>query len=134
MYPKLFRRVAATLIDMGVVFAVVGWIIQRPLVAAPGIANILAALAFALTYEPVLTAYACTVGQAVMGTRVRRVRSLQRISIGKSYVRFLMKYVASILGGATSGGRVRVWPRQDLRALHDQAADTVVVNVAATEV
>lgn len=133
MYPSLFRRVVATLADLAVVFGAGSWIIQRPLLPEPEIANLWLALGFALIYEPVLTAYACTFGQAMMRTRVRRFESLERITLGQSYLRFLMKYVASIFGAASSGGRVRVWPRQDLRALHDQTADTVVVNVEATE-
>lgn len=133
MYPSLFRRVVSTLVDLAVVFGAVSWIVQRPLIGEPSVANTLAAVSFALIYEPFLTAYACTVGQAVMSTRVRRFESLERITLGRSYVRFLTKYVASIVGGASSGGRVRVWPGGDLRALHDLTADTVVVNAAATE-
>lgn len=133
MYPSLFRRVMATLIDLVVLFGAVSWIIQRPLVREPEVANLWAALAVVLLYEPMLTAYACTVGQGIMRTRVRHFESLERITLGKSYLRFFMKYVASVVGGASARGTFRVWPREDLRAIHDQTADTVVVNVVATE-
>lgn len=133
MYPSIFRRFVATLVDLAVVFGVAGWIIQASLVSGGQTVNLVIAAAFALVYEPVLTAVGCTVGQALMRTRVRQFESLGKVSLGKSYVRFLMKYVASILGAAGSGGRVRVWTQPDRRALHDQTADTVVVNAAVTE-
>ena len=133
MYPSLFRRIAATLIDLATVFGAVILIIERPLIMEPAAANLWAAIAFVLLYEPVLTASACTLGQAVMRTRVRHFESLEKITIGRSYLRFVTKYVASILGGASARGMVRVFPRGDSRAIHDQAADTVVVNVGTTE-
>ena len=133
MPPSIFRRVSATLIDIGVIFVAVSFIIQRPLIPESETANLWAALAFALLYEPVLTTYACTLGQVVMRTHVRQFESLRRVSLGKSYLRFFMKYVASVAGGASAGGTVRVWPRADLRAIHDQTADSVVVNVSDTE-
>jgi len=131
MYPSLFRRIAATAIDIAVVVGVFSLAVQNPLLPEAGAANLWAAAGFAVLYEPVLTVYACTLGQALMRTRVRHVDSRGRITLGKSYVRFRAKYVASILAGATSGGFVRISPRKDLRALHDRAADTVVVDANA---
>jgi hypothetical protein len=133
MYPSLFRRIAATVIDLAAVFSAATFIIQRPLILEPAAANLWVAIAFVLLYEPVLTAYACTLGQAIMRTRVRQVESLKRISLAKAFLRFFMKYVATVVGGASAGGMVRVFPRGDLRAIHDQAANTVVVNVGTTE-
>lgn len=133
MYPSLFRRVTATLIDLAVIVAAVAFIMQRPLFLEPEQANLWAGLAFVLLYEPVLMTYLCTLGQAVMRTRVRQFESLERISLGKAYLRFFMKYVASIVGAASARGNVRVWPREDLRAIHDETAGTVVVNASETE-
>lgn len=133
MYPSLFRRIAATLIDVVAMFFAASFIIQARLIAEPESGRLWLALAFVLLYEPVLTAYACTLGQAVMRTRVRRVESLDRITLGKSYVRFFMKYIASVFGAASTRGAVRVWPRADHRAIHDEAADTVVVTASAVE-
>ncbi len=133
MYPGLFRRVVATLIDLLAIFVGASFIIQRRLILEPEEANLWAAIAFVLLYEPVLTAYACTLGQAVMRTRVRHFESHDRISLGKSYLRFFMKYVASVIGGVSARGRVRVWPGDDLRAIHDQTAGTVVLNAGAIE-
>lgn len=133
MYPSLFRRISATLIDIAVMLGAVSFIIQRPLILEPPEANLWAAIAFVLLYEPVLVAYACTFGEMVMRTRVRHFESLERITLVKSYLRFFMKYIVSALAGASARGMVSVWPRDDLRALHDQAADTVVVNAEALE-
>jgi hypothetical protein len=128
IYPNLLRRVVATLIDLAAVFAAVAFIIQRPLIQEPEAANLWAALAFVLLYEPVLTAFACTLGQACMGTRVRDAKSLERITFRKSFARFLTKYLASGLSVAATGGFVRIGPRQDRRAIHDEAGGSVVVN------
>ena len=131
MYPNLLRRIGATLIDIAVIWLVVSFIIQRPLFVEPQAANYWASVVFILLYEPVLTTYLCTVGQALMATRIRHFETLERITISKAYLRFLLKYVASVIGAAASRGMVRVWARGDLRALHDLQAETVVINASA---
>jgi uncharacterized RDD family membrane protein YckC len=116
------------MIDIAAVVFAVRYVIATPIVVEPAWINTAAAIAIPLLYEPFLTAYVFTIGQAVMGTRVRHFETMQRITLQKAYLRFVMKYFASIIGTAASQGRVRVWPYDDLRAIHDMQADTVVVN------
>jgi uncharacterized RDD family membrane protein YckC len=138
MYPGMLRRTLATLIDLAVVICCVILIVKYPIFPQLGWANVMAAIAVPLLYEPVLSACLCTVGQALMGTRVRHSETSQRIGLGKAYLRFIMKYVVSILGAASGPSAagtpisVGVWSDRDGRSLHDLQAGTVVVyaNVA----
>jgi hypothetical protein len=65
--------------------------------------------------------------------RPRHFETLERISLGKSYLRFFMKYIASVAGGVGARGWDRAWPRSDLRTINDQTDDAVVVNANSTE-
>ena len=136
MYAGVFRRSVATLIDISVVVALIVLICRTPLISDPYWANVLVAIAVALLYEPVFSAYLVTLGQALMGTRVRQVESLKRISMGAAYKRFAAKYIISVIGAAGApaargAASVSVWPNGDHRAIHDLEAGTVVVNANA---
>lgn len=137
MYPNLLRRSLATLIDLAVVIFVVTLVLRSAALADLLWLKIAIAIAVPLLYEPALTAYACTIGQAVMWTRVRDAQTLQRISLRKSYMRFFMKYVATIIGagGAATAPAiptvVPAFPDGGRRALHDLQAGTVVVSAGS---
>jgi uncharacterized RDD family membrane protein YckC len=76
-----------------------------------------------LLYEPLLTWYACTPGQAIMRIRVRSSDTLGRISLDQAIGRVLMKYVCGVLscfGTAAAGTH---------RAVHDVLSGTIVVDV-----
>ena len=133
MYPSILRRVGATLIDLVVLLGTAYLAISGPASASSLGIKFVVVVGLALLYEPVLTAFACTLGQAVFGTRVRDFESLQKITLKRSLLRFLVKYVANVFGGASAGGWDRVHPRIDLRAIHDRAADTVVVDARTTQ-
>lgn len=75
-----------------------------------------------------------------MGIRVRNAETLQKLPIGAAYKRFVLKYVASILGAAFGGGtgnvaagavRVGVWPYGDHRSIHDMQVGSAVVKASA---
>jgi hypothetical protein len=141
MYAGIFRRSVATLIDVGVLVGFVAYVVQHPPIAEWPAANVIIVIVVVLLYEPLLSSRLCTLGQALMATRVRRAETLERISIGASYKRFVLKYVASILGAASAGvasapmgaggARVSVWPHGDHRAIHDMQVGSVVVNANA---
>lgn len=121
-YPNVFRRYLATLLDFVVLGAAVMAAAKAPLVAAS--TGVLPAFAFSLVlvYEPLFTSYFCTAGQALMGIRVRTRESLQRIAPLKAYQRLLVKYV---LGGISL---LTIPAREDRRAIHDLATDTIVID------
>ena len=70
-YPNVLRRYLATVFDLFALWCIFYAIAQTPALTERG------ALAYwvlgisLLLYEPLLTAYACTLGQAVMRIRVR---------------------------------------------------------------
>jgi hypothetical protein len=137
MYPNLFRRSIATLIDLAVVVSVILLVLRAPVPADLQWIRVVLAIAVPLLYEPILSAYACTVGQALMWTRVRDAETLQRIPLGKSYMRFVLKYIVSVVGAGGSVSapgiptHVSAFPDGGHRASHDLQAGTVVVSAGA---
>ncbi len=73
-----------------------------------------------LSYVPVCTAKLCTLGQLMVGIRVRSLQ-LQKISLAKACWRFLVK---SLLGWISF---VTVFFDPNSRGIHDYAVDTIVV-------
>jgi hypothetical protein len=137
MHPNLFRRTVATLIDLAVVVSVIVLVLRAPMPADLQWLKVVLAILIPLLYEPVLSAYACTVGQALMWTRVRDFESLQRIPLSKSYMRFVLKYIVSVVGAGgsvTAPGiptHVNAFPGGGHRASHDLQAGTVVISAGA---
>lgn len=124
-YPTLSRRCAATLIDLFLRACIFYAISQIPAISkAGGLAYWVLGLAV-LLYEPLLTTYACTLGQALMQIRVRTMGALQRIGFAKAFVRMLVKYSVAIVSVLTISGH------KHRRAIHDLAAGTIVVEAAA---
>jgi uncharacterized RDD family membrane protein YckC len=72
-------------------------------------------------YEPLLTVYFCTFGQAVMRMRVRDERTLARISLPQAYSRLFVKYFLGTISILTIPAQRR---RQ---AIHDLTTDTIVI-------
>ena len=137
MHPNLIRRCIATLIDLAVVVSAIVLVLRAPLPSDLQWLRVVLAIAVPLLYEPVLSASACTVGQALMCTRIRDTETLQRIPLGKSYMRFVLKYIVSIVGAGGSVSapgiptHVSAFPDGGRRASHDLQAGTVVVSAGA---
>src|SRR5690606_35482577 len=141
MYAGIFRRSLGTLIDTVVLVAFLTYVVPRPLITGIPWAGVVVVLTVVLLYEPIFSSRLCTDGQFLMGTRVRAAETFEKLSIGAAYKRFVLKYVASILGAAfarranapagAGGVRVAVWPYGDHRALHDLQVGSVVVKAAA---
>jgi uncharacterized RDD family membrane protein YckC len=137
MYPNLLRRSMAALIDLVVVIFVITIIVRSSALADLPWLKVVLAIAVPLTYEPVLSAYACTIGQALMRTRVRDAETLRRIPLQKAYLRWVLKYIASVVGagGASSAAgiptAVSAFPDDGHRALHDLQSATVVVSAGS---
>lgn len=73
-------------------------------------------------YEPLLTAFACTLGQFAMRIRVRRVEGHSNIGIGRAFLRTLVKYLLGAISFLTMPAQ------KEKRAMHDIAAGTLVLN------
>jgi uncharacterized RDD family membrane protein YckC len=125
-YPTLQKRYLSTTLDgVLILFAVVIIAIayqgdDSVVLTVRGVIGVL----LILSYEPVLTSKLCTVGQAVIGIRVRRLADPDRkISLGNAYLRTALK----ALLGAISLFAMGFNPKR--RAIHDLAARSVVVEL-----
>jgi hypothetical protein len=121
--PSLPRRYATTVIDAFLVlFVIIALSSLLPGGDRSSTAMRLAlAAAFLLVYEPLATGRFTTLGQRVTGVRVRSFSTGERIGILRAYVRLFVKAFLgfiSFLALPFSNGR---------RALHDQAADSIVI-------
>ncbi len=122
-YPTLFRRYLSTLVDglllIAAIIAISGLLGNREGLTGLRIALFLFLL---VGYEPLLTAYACTGGQYLLGIRVRRADApAHLLNLLAAYVRYLVKLPLGLVSFIT----ISFTRRQ--RALHDFAARSIMV-------
>jgi uncharacterized RDD family membrane protein YckC len=121
-FPNLFRRYVASLIDVIVVIALVGFIGSSSLTESGNISGVVIFIVVIVAYEPILTVFACTLGQLVMRIRVRHSQAHVRIGFFSALFRTLVKYSLGIISFLTM-------PMQrERRAMHDLAAGTLVLD------
>jgi uncharacterized RDD family membrane protein YckC len=125
MYPSILRRYLSTVIDT---FAILGLLFaysRSPMFDRDAAEPTLWPLWLFLIYEPLLTAYACTLGQLVMHIRVRRFNRRGRPSLYAALIRYVVKVALGMIS-------ILFIPRQKhRRGLHDLAAGTIVVSASA---
>jgi uncharacterized RDD family membrane protein YckC len=122
-YPALFRRYLSTLLD-GLLLLLAIVVISKLLGNRPSLTGLRVVLFLfvVLGYEPLLTTYACTVGQYLMGIRVRRAADpTQHLSVFAAYVRYLVKIPLGMLSFMTIGFT------SQRRAIHDFAARSIMI-------
>jgi len=124
-YPLLFRRYLGTLIDGLFVLATILVVPQFLQGSSTWFQSARIALFLGIfLYEPVLTAFACTLGQRLMKMRVRRADDpSRRITLPAAYVRYIVKGFLGVI----SFFSMRVTNRY--RALHDMAAGSIMIDV-----
>lgn len=122
-YPGILRRYPATLIDA--MFVLFLFVIFTSVLQGDGefdlATRLLAGCFLLFIYEPLLTSRLCTIGQKIMGIRVRRADTGERISIPYACIRIAVK----LLLCAVSFFSIPVTRKR--RGLHDFAAGSVVV-------
>jgi len=122
-YPTLTRRYITTAIDVAFVFVTV--IMLSYLLENSGLIGVRVRVGLILflffIYEPLSTSRFCTLGQKIMGVRVRKYPSLERISILMAYTRIIIKGLLGILSFFTLPFS------QNRRAIHDMAARSIVI-------
>jgi uncharacterized RDD family membrane protein YckC len=120
-YPNVLRRYLATLLDLFAWWCLIYAMSRVPSITEHGaLAYSLFGLSFML-YEPLLTTYACTLGQAIMRIRVRSKDELKRVTLDQALGRMIVKYLLGIISFLT------VPARKDRRAIHDLASNTIVI-------
>ena len=127
-FPPLGRRYVGSLVDGLVVLAgtlLIGTVLgDVPSSLAPIRVALFVVLWFG--YEPGCTAFGVTLGQRLLGFRVRRESDpTQRIGLPAAWLRFVVKLAFGVFSFITMGFN----PRR--RALHDLASGSVVLSAAA---
>ncbi|HEY6642130.1 RDD family protein [Povalibacter sp.] len=123
-YPNVLRRYLATVIDFFVLWCIVYAFSRLPNVSESSTLVYWVLGLSLLLYEPLLTTYACTLGQMVMRVRVRTPDGLRRVRIDQAIGRTVVKYLLGIISFLT------VPARKDRRAIHDLASGTIVFEAA----
>ena len=124
-YPSILRRYLATVIDGAlpvIVFLTVTAIFQEAAESGMRL-HIGIAGAFFLIYEPFCTSKLCTVGQLLVGMRVRSFSTRQKISFLSAYARFIVKWFLGFLSFFIIGAS------ENRRTMHDFAAGSIVIDV-----
>lgn len=124
-FPPLMLRIQSMLIDQ--VFLVVCMIVVFQIISQANLevsGTIRAALLFGLffVYEPVCIALGCTVGNYLVGIRVRRINDeTKNINLLNSYFRFIVKITLGLFSFFT------VTSSQMKRAIHDKASESIMI-------
>jgi uncharacterized RDD family membrane protein YckC len=121
-YPNLLRRYVASLVDLAVIITAIYWCAKLPFYRPDSALGTAVCLAVVAIYEPLLTAYACTLGQALMRFRIRTADLQKRPGMARAYIRVSVKYALGLLSFLTLPAR------RDRRAVHDLAAGTIVID------
>ena len=126
-YPSVFRRYLSTLLDLLILWSWIYLVTRIPALVESdwGVAAVVAPVI--LTYEPLLTAYRCTIGQWVFRLRVRTFENKRRVSIRQAYSRLFVKYFLGAISVLT------IPARSDRRAIHDFATETIVIEAVQDE-
>ena len=125
VYPSILRRYLSTLIDSIFILSILilaGYIFQEK----QGIANqvrVAIILAMFFIYEPLCTSLFCTLGQKIIGIRVRNHAAFgdERISLPKAYLRIISKVFLGFISFFT------IMFSKEKRAIHDFIAGSVVL-------
>lgn len=75
-------------------------------------------------YEPLLTTFGATLGQSVAKIRVRNINTQKKIILPYAILRYLLKFTLGWISFFT------VHSNDNLRAVHDLASKSVVVDVS----
>ena len=122
-YPTILRRYMATFIDG--TFVLLAFVLFAYILQGDGdfelAIRIVIGCAILFIYEPLFTSKLCTLGQKVMGIRIRHFSSGHKISIFAAYLRIVVKLLLGIISFFSIP-----WTRKR-RALHDFVAGSVVV-------
>lgn len=122
-YPSILRRYFSTFIDglfiLGMLF-IWAYILDSESSTATNI-RIAIILFMFFVYEPIFTAYFCTLGQKITGIRIRRISTGEKISVIQAYFRIILKIFLGILSFFT------IPFTRNKRAIHDFAVGSLVI-------
>ena len=123
-YPTIARRYMATLLDGLLVLAmlfILSYALQWEHMLVTSI-RVLIVIGLFFVYEPFCTSKLCTLGQKIMGVRVRKMsNTAEKISLPSAYLRILVKIALGLVSFIT------IPFTRGKRGIHDFAVRSVVV-------
>lgn len=123
VYPSILRRYFSTFIDLIFVLVILvlsSYFLDSDDIAATRIRVALILFMF-FFYEPFLTAYFCTLGQRITGIRIRKLTTLNKISIIQAYIRIIIKIFLGIISFFS------IPFSKNKRAIHDFVIGSIVI-------
>lgn len=123
-YPTLLKHFQSNFIDRLVTYGLVWLFISAAIrVDSESLALKAIAVLLALSYEPLLVTFGRTVGQMVMGIKVKQLSMDERVPLLNAFARFWLRMV---LGWCTF---LTIHTNPERRAMHDLATGAVVVEL-----
>ncbi len=123
-YPTLLKQCQANYIDRIITYGLIWAFINVAIsVNSESLALKAVAVFIALSYEPLLVTFGRTLGQLVIGIRVKQLSMDERIPLLNAFGRFWLRMV---LGWFTF---LTIHNNEEHRAMHDLATGAVVVEL-----
>lgn len=122
-YPDIRRRHLSTLIDSVFIIYILiaaSYIFQQENELSKML-RVETILAMFFIYESLCTSRLCTLGQKIMGIRVRKIDSFERISIPSAYLRVNVKVFLGIISFFT------MLFTKNSKAIHDFTVGSIVI-------
>jgi uncharacterized RDD family membrane protein YckC len=126
-YPSLLQRYVATVIDAIAIFFLFYLYAKSPFSEATTGASATWPLWLFVVYEPICNRYATTLGQFLMGFRIRTMVGGRRVPLWRGFVRLLSKY------GLGAISFIKMPVHKQRRALHDIISGTIAVNARSPQ-
>jgi uncharacterized RDD family membrane protein YckC len=124
IYPSLVNRLQALFFDFWIIVAIVMFLFVNFFdiyeAQFTGL-KIILFIAIVLVYDPIGSMTGGTIGYRTMGLKVRRGDGIRRISIVQAYKRSILKFALGWISFLT------ITSDRKSRAMHDKAADTLVM-------
>jgi uncharacterized RDD family membrane protein YckC len=124
-FPSLFQRYLATTIDVVLIFVLFYLYGQSPLAKTDSGAAALWPLWLFVIYEPVCNRCGTTLGQFLMGFRVRTLHEHRKVPLWRGFIRLFSKYVLGVWSF------IRMPVHRQRRALHDIISGTIAIDARA---
>lgn len=122
-YPSILRRYFSTFIDgLFITGMLILWayLLDSENTTATTVRMGIILFMF-FVYEPIFTAYFCTLGQKMTGIRIRKFSTGKKISIVQAYLRIVVKILLGILSFFT------IPFTKNNRAIHDFVVGSLVI-------
>ena len=131
MYGSLMKRLKALIIDFIVlmVFGLVASMIFSNFENAPDYARVIVFVFIFFLYDPLFTSIiGCTIGQLMLGLRVRRSNDeTKKTILPLAFIRYIFKVMLGWISLLTVSGNSK------RMAIHDMIAGTVVIDKTSIE-